>query len=254
MTPTYNERENLPRLIQEIQELGIDCQILVVDDNSPDGTGEMAEELKSKFPNLMVHHRPCRLGIGSAHLETIRFAQREGYKRLLTLDCDFTHSPSYIPKFLRESDEYDFVLGDRFLNRESLGDWPLSRRLLTKFAHLLTLLILGIPFDATTAFRCYNLERMQPQVFYPIRSKGYAFFFESLYWFWVQDLRAIEIPIHLSARTLGQSKMNFKEILASFRMLLGILALRLRGLLRGSWQQKGQEKEILSNPSAVEES
>ena len=238
MTPTYNERENLPRLVREIAQLGLDCQILVIDDNSPDHTGDVAETLKSEHPNLIVHHRPGKLGIGSAHLDAIRFAYREGYKQLLTLDCDFTHSPSYIPKFLREADEYALVIANRYLNRESLAEWPLRRRFLTKLAHFLTLLILGIPFDATTAFRCYNLERVRPEVFDRIRSHGYAFFFESLYWLWNHGVSVIEIPIHLPARTLGRSKMTSREIMASVSMLVAMLALRLNGLLRSSMHRR----------------
>ena len=250
MTPTYNEKNNVVRLVREIASLDIPCHILVVDDNSPDGTGETAESLKNEFPNLSVLHRAGKEGIGSAHLEGIRYAYSNGYKKLVTMDCDFTHPPSYISKFLAEAEEYGLVVGNRYLNITNLSDWPFSRRLLTKFVHLLTLIILGIPFDATNAFRCYNLETIDPKIFEPVRSKSYSFFFESLFWLWTSGVTAIEIPIHLPARILGESKMTGKDILSAFLMLGRMFGLRLRRLLSKRTAEKTKVPDEILNASA----
>ncbi len=226
------------RLVEEINALGIPCDILVVDDNSPDGTGQVAESLKVTHPNLSVKHRSGKLGIGSAHKEAIRYAYEQGYKRLVTMDCDFTHPPAYIPKFLREAEEYDLVVGNRYLNIRSLEDWPLHRRLLTKSVHYMTMIVLGMPFDATNAFRCYNLETIDPGIFDGVKSDSYSFFFESLNQLWLAGVSTIEVPIHLPARVMGESKMKFQDILNALTTLCHLLALRFKRLASKPSSQK----------------
>ncbi len=245
MTPTYNESTNVVRLVEEINALKIPCDILVVDDNSPDGTGQVAESLKAAHSNLIVQHRAGKLGIGSAHMEAIRYAYEQGYKRLVTMDCDFTHPPTYLPKFLSQAGEYDLVVGNRYLNIRSLEDWPFHRRLLTKSVHYMTMIVLGIPFDATNAFRCYNLETINPRVFDGIKSSSYSFFFESINQLWLAGVSTIEIPIHLPARVIGESKMKFRDILNSFRVLCQLLALRF-----GRMAPKQQAPQTTPEPSA----
>jgi dolichol-phosphate mannosyltransferase len=213
--PTYNERENAPRMVQQLNELGLDADVLFVDDNSPDGTGRILEDLKTTFTRLSVHHRPGKLGIGSAHLEAIRWAYERNYSHLITLDCDFTHSPSDIPKMLERCKENDIVVGSRWAQKGSLSGWNVFRRGMTGLGHFLTMYVLGIPQDASGAFRVYCLERIPSEVFSLIKSKGYAFFFESLYIFVRNRFKIGELPIVLPARTYGHSKMLVKDAIKS---------------------------------------
>ena len=208
--PTYNERDNAPRMARELAALPIDADILFVDDNSPDGTGKLLEELKSEISRLIVHHRSGKLGIGTAHAEAIAWAYSQGYKVLVTLDCDFTHSPTDIPTMIKASEKGDIAAGSRWVKSGSLPGWNIFRRIMTFFGHLLTKFVLGIPQDASGAFRVYRLDRIPSSLFSMVKSKGYGFFFESMFVFNRNKLAIVEIPIRLPARTYGSSKMTTK--------------------------------------------
>jgi dolichol-phosphate mannosyltransferase len=227
MVPTYNERENAPRLIEEIDALGLDADLVFVDDNSPDGTGRILEELKGRFPRLTVLHRPAKQGVGGAHAFGIRWAYAQGYKRLLTLDCDFTHPPARLPELLRASEGFDVVTGSRYLRKDSLAEWNLYRKILTHAGHWMTLLLLKMPYDATGALRFYRLENIPVHTWDLVSSVGYSFFFESLYVLHVNGFKINQIPVALPARTYGHSKMDFREIFSSVRLLCSIYALML---------------------------
>jgi dolichol-phosphate mannosyltransferase len=206
--PTYNERDNAPRMCAEIHALGLEADVLFVDDASPDGTGQLLEELKPKYPRLRVHHRSGKLGIGSAHQAAIAWAYEQRYERLVTMDCDFTHAPTDIPALIAAADRADVVVGSRWLQRDSLPGWNLFRRLMTKGGHFLTHNVLGVPQDASGAFRCYHLDRI-PRALFPLaKSPGYAFFYESLFVLNRNGFNIAEVPIVLPARTYGHSKMS----------------------------------------------
>jgi dolichol-phosphate mannosyltransferase len=213
--PTYNERDNAPRICAEIHALGLDADLMFIDDGSPDGTGKLLDELKPKFPRLMVRHRAGRLGIGSAHREAIEWAYEQGYERMVTMDCDFTHAPSDIPVLLAAADKNDLAVGSRWLRRDSLPGWNLFRRLMTAGGHLLTQRVLGVPQDASGAFRCYRLDRIPRALFQLVKSRGYAFFYESLFIFNRNRFAITEVPIVLPARTYGHSKMSMPAALKS---------------------------------------
>lgn len=217
--PTYNESENAPRMCAEIHKLGLDADVLFVDDNSPDGTGKSLEAFKAKFPRLIVHHRSGKLGIGSAHFEAIEWAYDQGYEVMVTLDCDFTHSPSDIPKMIDALRGGDVAVGSRWLNRNSLPGWNLFRRSMTILGHLLTRFILGVPQDASGAFRAYRLDRLPRAVFRLVKSRGYSFFFESLFILNKNNFQVREVPIVLPARTYGSSKMDAGAALRSARLI-----------------------------------
>jgi dolichol-phosphate mannosyltransferase len=224
--PTYDERDNAPRMVQALHSLSLDADILFVDDNSPDGTGNLLEELRNHYPRLLVHHRTGRLGIGSAHSEAILWAYNAGYCRLVTLDCDFTHSPSDIPRLLERLDaDVDVVVGSRWARRGSLPGWNIYRRLITWSGHFLTRTVLGIPQDASGAFRAYRLDRIPRDAFTLIRATGYAFFFESLFVLLQNGVRVKEVGITLPARTYGHSKMSSK---AAFRSACYIFELAIK--------------------------
>ena len=206
--PTFNERENAPRMCEDLHQVGVDADVLFMDDNSPDGTGELLEGLKSRFPRLVVHHCREKLGIGSAHAEAVQWAYDNGYHLLVTMDCDFTHSPADIPRLIGAAEKHDVVVGSRWAQPGSLPGWNLYRRSMTLFGHLLTRTLLGIPQDATGAFRAYRLDRIHRGVFRLVRSRGYSFFFESLFVLRKNGSSIGEVPIVLPARTYGSSKMT----------------------------------------------
>lgn len=226
--PTYNERENVEEMVNRLNKLNILFDILFVDDSSPDKTGEILDKISKMQKNICVLHRSGKSGIGSAHLIGIKYAYDNAYELLLTMDCDFTHAPEDIPRFLQLSRVADVVVGSRFLKYDSLPGWNPLRKFLTNFGHFLTKMLLGIPFDATGAFRLYNLTKIDKKVFSKIQSKGYAFFFESLYLLAKEGYKITELPISLPSRTYGHSKMNYKEVFKSLKMLLKLFLKRTR--------------------------
>ena len=217
--PTYNERENVRPMCEQILALGLDADLLFLDDSSPDGTGELLDELAAKHASVRVIHRPDKSGIGSAHLDAIALAYAEGYTRLVTLDCDFTHSPDLIPAFLARGETADVVVGSRYIESDSLPGWTLVRKMLTAGGHVLTKTLLGISQDATGAFRAYDLTRIPHAAFGLVRSRGYSFFFESLLVLTRNGFTVAEVPIKLPARTAGHSKMSLVEIRRSVQTL-----------------------------------
>ena len=222
VVPTFNERDNAPRMVDAIRALDLDADVLFVDDNSPDGTGALLDAMCADYPRLSVRHRAGKEGIGSAHLDGIAAAYAGGYERLVTLDCDFSHSPEDIPDFLRAADDADVVVGSRWTSAKSLPGWNLFRRMMTGIGHVLTRSVLGMPYDATGAFRAYRLDRIPQRVFSLVQSRSYSFFFESLFILNKNGLRIREIPIVLPARTYGHSKMTLRAASDSVRIMLGI--------------------------------
>ncbi|MCX5704011.1 MAG: glycosyltransferase [Candidatus Omnitrophica bacterium] len=211
--PTYNERENVEKICSQILALGFALDILFLDDNSTDGTGAILKELVKKHPNVQVIFRAEKLGVGSAHLDGIRWAYDHGYRKLITMDCDFTHSPSYLADFISRSNDYDVIVGSRYLLRNSLSDWTLFRKFLAHAGHFI---------DATGAFRFYSLQRIPRQVFDLVRSRGCSFFFESLYILKINNLRITELPVVSPARIYGHSKISMREVLHSVQRLFRI--------------------------------
>jgi dolichol-phosphate mannosyltransferase len=220
--PTYNERENVGPMCEQILALGLDADLMFLDDDSPDGTGQELDRLAAAHPRLRIIHRVGKRGIGGAHQHGIDLAYREGYQLLVTLDCDFTHSPDLIPVFLARADAADVVVGSRYLEDDSLPGWSIVRKGLTTMGHVLTKNLLGISQDATGAFRVYNLERLPRALFDLVRSTGYAFFFESMLVFERNGVAVGEVPIKLPARTAGHSKMSLTEIRRSITTLFDL--------------------------------
>lgn len=218
--PTYNEAENVAALFNHIRRLRIDTDILFLDDNSPDGTGRIIDSLAAEHQRVHTIHREGKLGIGSAHATGIRWAYEHGFDWLVTMDCDFTHSPDRIPDFLAAGHQGDVVIGSRYLQAGSLRSWNLLRRFLTRTGHLLTTTFLRMPYDATGAFRLYRLSRIPAGLFNLVYSRSYSFFFESLYVLWLNGFAIKEIPLDLPARTYGHSKMAWRDALHSTLLLV----------------------------------
>lgn len=225
--PTYNEVENVVRIFHEIKALALDADLLFLDDNSPDGTGDAVDRLARQNKGTFSIHRPKKSGIGSAHQAGIAWAYEKGYERLITMDCDFTHSPSYIFNFIEAGGKADLITGSRYLNSHSLATWNLFRKTLTHLGHFLTVTLLDMPYDASGAFRLYDLKSIDRKLFGLIRSTGYSFFFESMFILNCNKVRIAEIPIELPQRTYGTSKMTWSDAWNSLRFLLNLYKRKL---------------------------
>lgn len=225
VVPTYNEKDNVSWLIRSLINTGLRFDLLFVDDNSPDGTGDVLDAIALTTPTLKVLHREGKSGIGSAHQAGIAYAYRNCYDVLITMDSDLTHSPDDIHEFIKYLPDYDVIVGSRYLKKDSLKGWNLLRRQLTHLANFLTTKLLGLPQDATGAFRVYRLDRVPPELFASVTSLSYSFFFESLHLLNQSGFKIKEVPISLPPRTYGSSKMSLKDALGSFKVLL-LLAIK----------------------------
>jgi dolichol-phosphate mannosyltransferase len=211
--PTYNEADNLPKLLAELLVLGVpDLEILVVDDSSPDGTGLVADELAQQHPNQVhVLHREGRLGLGTAYLAGFDFALARGADLVVQMDADFSHSPSYIPQFLQSIEGYDVVVGSRYVPGGSLDEqWGWGRYFLSWWANsIYTRLILGLRVkDATAGFKCWRCTTLEGIGLDRVRSSGYVFQVEMAFLTEKLGYRFLEIPIHFEDRRIGSSKMT----------------------------------------------
>jgi dolichol-phosphate mannosyltransferase len=217
--PTYNEAENVGPMCMELLAQKLDADILFVDDSSPDGTGAVLDKLAAEHPRVRVNHRSGKAGIGSAHQFGIGYAYDHGYTRLVTMDCDFTHSPADIKRLLEASEHADWVVGSRFLSENSLPGWSPVRKALTHLGHFATDKVLGFKNDATGAFRVYRLDRVPRALFGLVGENGYAFFYKSLFIAHENGCKIVDVPIVLPARTVGHSKMDMTEIKRSLTQL-----------------------------------
>ncbi len=257
LVPTYNEAENVESLLLEIDKLGLNADLLFVNDRSTDGTDEIVAKLASEHSWVYLLQRESKQGIGSAHDAGIDWAYDHDYRLLLTMDADFTHSPGSIPEFLNKALEFDVVIASRFLGEDSLPGWNFFRRSLTHLGHFMTVLLLRMRLDATGAFRLYRLDRIPRQMFKLVRSRGYSFFFESLFILWLNGVSITEIPIVLAARIQGHSKMAVSDAIQSLRFLLGLFWRKIfaRSTLRCSTVRdeklESQNPEVLFRVASV---
>lgn len=229
MVPTYNERDNVRPLAERVLAAEPSCDLLFVDDNSPDGTGQVLDEISAASPRVAVMHRSAKEGIGVAHLAGIDYAYGNSYGILVTMDGDLTHVPEHIPLLLRTLEGHDMVAGSRFHPDGDLEDWTRWRKLLAHGGHLMTRLLLGLPHDATGAFRAYDLSTIPREAFHLARSRGYSFFFESMALLATNGASIADIPVVLPARAYGHSKMRLSDGVMSAWMLARTAArLRLR--------------------------
>ncbi len=212
--PTYNERENIKRLIPEIKKINKKLDILVVDDSSTDGTVSIVSNYRKKDKTIKLIKRPYKSGLGKAYVDGFKFALKEKYDLIFEMDADFSHEPKYIPDFLKEIKKYDLVIGSRYLNGVSVVNWPISRLILSKFASFYARIITGLPLtDCTSGFKCYKRKVIEAINLDKIHSDGYAFQIEMHYKAWKEGFKIKEIPIIFVDRHSGTSKMSRKVVL-----------------------------------------
>jgi dolichol-phosphate mannosyltransferase len=211
--PTYNERENLPRLVPAILEQDARLGILVVDDASPDGTGDLADEMALQESRLHVLHRTGKLGLGSAYLAGFRYAIEHGYALAFEMDADFSHDPRHLSEFLDLMGDFDVAVGSRYTRGVTVVNWPMGRLLLSYLANKYARWVTGLPFnDLTSGFKCYRRAVLQVLDGSGIHSNGYGFQIETTFRSWHAGFRIAELPIVFVDRNVGVSKMNKRII------------------------------------------
>jgi dolichol-phosphate mannosyltransferase len=224
--PTYNERENLERMVRALREQGV--SVLVIDDNSPDGTGELADSLARELDGVEVLHRPQKEGLGPAYLAGFRRALGSGAELILEVDCDFSHDPADVPRLIEAAGQADLVLGSRYVPGGSVRNWGLIRRVVSAGGSLYARVLLGVAVrDLTGGFKCFRRVVLEAIDLEAISSRGYAFQIETTYRALRAGFRVAEIPITFVDRELGGSKMSRRIVLEA---IWRVPALRLRAL------------------------
>jgi len=206
--PTFNERDNLPRMAQQLLQLPAKVDLLVVDDNSPDGTGKLADELAAKHPEIHVLHRAEKNGLGRAYLAGFKWALERNYEFIFEMDGDFSHNPNDIPLLLEAAQDADLVLGSRYINGIRIINWPLGRLMLSKSAAAYVQIITGMPItDPTGGYKCFRRRALAALDLGAVQSNGYSFQIELTHKLWRQGYRIAEVPIIFTERVQGHSKM-----------------------------------------------
>ena len=230
--PTYNERENIEKLISDVLAQDACIHVLVVDDNSPDGTGEAVDGLVASSGRVHVLHRAGKLGLGSAYREGFRLALDKGADYIVEMDADFSHDPAVLPLFFARMGTCDLVIGSRYLNGVSVVNWPLRRLMLSYFASVYTRAITGLKIsDCTSGFKCFNRRVLETIDLSQIKSDGYSFQIEMNYRCVESGFRVGEVPIIFIDRHAGSSKMSKKivreAVLMVWKLKLGSLVGKL---------------------------
>jgi dolichol-phosphate mannosyltransferase len=209
IVPTYNEAGNLSALAATILALDAGLDILVVDDNSPDGTGAIADGLAKSHPEIHVLHRYAKLGLGPAYIAGFEWALAEGYDYVFEMDCDFSHDPAALPRFLTEIQSADLVVGSRYVKGGSTPDWTLKRRIISRGGNLVSRALLRLkPHDCTGGYRCYRRELLETIPWHEICARGYGFQVAAVFYAQRLGARIHEFPITFRDRRVGQSKMS----------------------------------------------
>jgi dolichol-phosphate mannosyltransferase len=232
VVPTYNERVNLPLILPQILQQDPRLEVLVVDDNSPDGTGELADEMAQADARIHVLHRPGKHGLGKAYLAGFRWALDRGYDFIFEMDADFSHDPKFLVDFLRAIEQADLVIGSRYRTGVNVINWPISRLLLSLGANQYAMWVTGLPvMDATGGFKCFRREVLEAIDFDRVRSNGYSFQIEMTFRAWKKGFRVVEIPIVFTDRVEGQSKMNKRIVREAVWMVWWLRLQALTGRL-----------------------
>ncbi|MGE5316233.1 MAG: polyprenol monophosphomannose synthase [Acidobacteriota bacterium] len=229
ITPTYNESENIERLITIVLEQASGVEMLVVDDNSPDGTAGIVKRMMETDSRIHIIERQGKMGLGTAYVAGFKYAIEQGYDYVFEMDADFSHNPKDIPAFLKRIETADLVIGSRYCKGVSVVYWPMKRLLLSYYANVYTRIITGLPLkDATGGFKCYRREALESINLDKIKSNGYSFQIEMSFKIWKKGFRVAEIPIIFVDRDAGVSKMSKKIV---YEAVFMVWILKLRSLL-----------------------
>ena len=231
--PTFDERENISRIIPIVLATDARLDVLVVDDGSPDGTGDVVRAIAASNPRVHILQRAGKLGLGTAYLAGFQWALERSYSLVLQMDADFSHDPSHLPQFLEEAKNADVVLGSRYREgRVTVVNWPIARLLLSYFANVYARTITGLPlWDATGGFKCFRREVLEAIDLKDVRSNGYSFQIEMSFRAWRRDYRIVEIPIVFVDRTEGTSKMSKRIMREAVWMVWRLRWWAIRGKL-----------------------
>ena len=211
ISPTYNEIKNISLLIENLFSINKDYDILIIDDNSPDGTGAKVKELQKQYPNLHIEERPKKSGLGTAYLFGFKWALNRKYDAIVQIDADLSHNPNDVPKLISRLGKYDLVIGSRYVKGVSVVNWPIQRLILSYGANIYTRMITAMPInDGTGGFKAWRSELLSKIALDKIKSQGYSFQIEMNFRSWVLDAKIKEEPIIFVDRTIGHSKMSKK--------------------------------------------
>jgi dolichol-phosphate mannosyltransferase len=221
--PTYDERENLGPMVEAILAAAPQLEVLVIDDNSPDGTGRLADEIAARQPRVRVLHRAAKEGLGRAYLAGFAWALARDYRLVLEMDCDFSHDPGYLPGMLAAAEEADLVLGSRYVNGGGTVNWGLLRRLISRAGSWYARTILGLRVrDLTGGFKCFRREVLEAIDLPSVECTGYAFQIELTYRAVRRGFTVRELPIVFADRRVGHSKMSRRIVLEAVRKVWSI--------------------------------
>lgn len=233
--PTYNEKENIERLVGEILALPLDARIIVVDDNSPDGTGQLLDAVSSREPRVLPIHRPGKLGLGTAHVAGMRRALESGFEPVVTMDADFSHDPKYIPRLLNALGQFDVVIGSRYARGGGMRDRDARLRFVSWGANFFARTMLGLQArDCTAGFRAYRRAVLDSIDLGQIFSNGYSFLIEMLFLCQSHGWRVGEAPIIYQDRRAGKSKISRSEIYKATYTVMRLFYRRLKSVFRSN--------------------
>lgn len=242
--PTYNEIENIEAIVRKVMSLTVPMHLLIVDDNSPDGTAETVKALQQEFPlQLFLLQRQEKAGLGTAYIAGFKYGLQHGYRYIFEMDADFSHNPEDLVRLYHAcaEDGYDLAIGSRYIKGVNVVNWPMKRVLMSYFASIYVKFITGMPVtDATAGFKCYRDHVLASIGLNQIRFVGYAFQIEMKFRTWKQRFRMTEVPIIFTDRTRGQSKMSFRIFKEAF---FGVIQMKVNSWFRSWHRSPVPEKE-----------
>jgi dolichol-phosphate mannosyltransferase len=228
--PTYNEAENIEKIINAVLAQSPELDVLVIDDNSPDKTWEIVERMKATNPKINLIRRPGKMGLGTAYVVGFRYTLEKGYDYCFEMDADFSHPPEDLPRFIKLLPDYDLIIGSRYCNGVSVVNWPMKRLILSFFACMYARIVTGCPIrDLTAGFKCYSRKVLEKIDLNKLKADGYGFQIEIDNMIWRKGFRIKEIPIVFTERRVGVSKMSKGIIWQAFFLVLRLRLQRIFG-------------------------
>ena len=209
ISPTYNEKKNIKALVEQVLDPNPDYHLLVIDDNSPDGTASAVKELQTEYANLHLEERPGKAGLGTAYIYGFKWALERDYEAVVQMDADLSHDPGDVPRLVKQLEVHDLVIGSRYIHGVSVVNWPIRRLILSYGANLYSSIVTGMPLkDSTGGFKAWRREVLETVQLDQVRSQGYSFQIEMNFRTWRRGFTIIEEPIIFADRTIGESKMS----------------------------------------------